>query len=130
MHLVFLGNTTEVKSSLASANFRHGFDMRRPAELIDHEKARDFIAALSENPRIPGKSHRIAADPGQPLDLAPGTKHDDDHIASVVSCATCGQSWDIDVRALRRPPERSRIARVSERIDAGAAAAVLPGSVW
>lgn len=65
---------------------------------------------------------------GGPLDLEPGTKHDDDHIASVVACAACGQSWDVDVRMLLRPPSTSRIARVAARGDRAAEAAVIAGN--
>lgn len=68
--------------------------------------------------------HLTCPDDGGPMALAPGQIVDEDHTAAVATCRACGTEWDIDVRALRRPPSRSRIARVSDRIDAAATSAV------
>lgn len=57
------------------------------------------------------------------LHLGRGEPIDVDHTAAVATCKACGIEWDIDVRALRRPPSKSRIARVAERIDAAAESA-------
>lgn len=67
-------------------------------------------------------------DDGGPMHLGGTTHHEEDHVAALATCKACGTEWDIDVRALRRPKVRSRIARITDRVDAGASAAVLPGS--
>lgn len=72
--------------------------------------------------------HLTCLEDGGTLDLTPGTQHDADHVAAVVSCRECGRVYDIDVRMWLRPPSKSRIARVAERIDRAAEAAVIAGN--
>ena len=69
--------------------------------------------------------HLSCPDDGGPMHLSPSTLHEEDHTAAVATCRACGVEWDIDVRALRRPTKRSRIARVADRIDAAAESATL-----
>ena len=72
--------------------------------------------------------HLSCLEDGGPLDLTPSTQHDADHVAAVVSCRECGRVYDVDVRMLLRPPSKSRIARVLDRIDAAAESAVIAGN--
>ena len=62
-------------------------------------------------------------DDGGPMHMGDGYLYDEDHTAAVATCKACGQGFDVDVRLLRRPKKRSRIARVSARIDAAAESA-------
>lgn len=70
--------------------------------------------------------HLSCPDDGGPMHLSDGVVLDEDHSAAVAKCKACGIEWDIDVRAMRRPPSKSRIARITERIDLAAEAATLP----